>query len=138
MLCCVGFVLCCVGFAHCDAGVEPTAAQIPYLASIGNHDPPADFAARFSFPGGGAATGNRRWSIDVGPVHLVAVDTELVWGGLSQDVLDQYAWLESDLTRADANRAAVPWIVVHGHRPMCVITVLCIAEDSLAPLMNSS
>jgi len=30
----------------------------------------------------------------------------------------QYKWLAADLAKADSNRAAVPWIVFTGHRPM--------------------
>ena len=30
----------------------------------------------------------------------------------------QYHWLAADLAKANANRAAVPWVVIFGHRPM--------------------
>ena len=36
------------------------------------------------------------------------------WDGVS--VASQFEWLEKDLTKANANRAAVPWIVLQGHR----------------------
>jgi hypothetical protein len=31
---------------------------------------------------------------------------------------DQITWLQNDLKQAAANRDAVPWIIVGGHRPM--------------------
>lgn len=36
----------------------------------------------------------------------------------------QYDWLEADLRRANANRAARPWIVVLFHKPLYCFNVL--------------
>jgi hypothetical protein len=52
-------------------------------------------------------------------VHYIAVSTELyfgVKGGADGTLEKQFAWIEQDLIKAQANRANVPWIVVHGHR----------------------
>ena len=106
----------------------------------GNHEVAANFSAfreRFrgmpgapasalaAAPPGGAAS-PLYWSLDVGPVHLVSYNTEVYfWPALYgvASAAAQHAWLERDLAAADANRAAVPWVVVMGHRPMyCVAT----------------
>lgn len=62
----------------------------------------------------------RYFSWDEGLVHYVAISTELYSEagsvGTGVDVLSQHRWLTEDLARANANRAKVPWIVVHGHR----------------------
>mmetsp|Transcript_30174 Transcript_30174/g.79240 ORF Transcript_30174/g.79240 Transcript_30174/m.79240 type:complete len:439 (-) Transcript_30174:730-2046(-) len=109
-------------------GVEPVAAQVPYMASHGNHDGLPDFAARFAFPAENR-TDNLFYSVDVGPVHLVAYDSEMVWGGYTPALRAQYAWLAADLARADANRAAVPFVVVHAHRPMYCSYSRCVYAD---------
>lgn len=76
--------------------------------------------------GAGAASGSNTsffYSFDLGLVHYVAIDTELyayqkqTSASLSPvTVADQLAWLERDLAQADANRAAVPWVVAFGHK----------------------
>ena len=67
------------------------------------------------------------YSFDVGLVHFVAIDTETSYPNAPEGELsfwhagpfgNQLEWLENDITKADANRAAVPWVVVIGHRPM--------------------
>lgn len=57
------------------------------------------------------------YSVDIGPVHLVVVDDAWV-GDEAGD--PEYAgilgaWLDADLTAANANRANVPWIVTMHH-----------------------
>lgn len=62
-------------------------------------------------------------SLDIGPVHLISLDTEMYF---YQDpshynisnVGQQWNWLIADLERATKNRDAVPWIVAFGHRPL--------------------
>jgi hypothetical protein len=47
------------------------------------------------------------------------MSTELyfnVHGGDAATMKTQWEWMEADLKKAQANRANVPWIVVHGHR----------------------
>jgi hypothetical protein len=61
------------------------------------------------------------YSFDVGPVHVVVVDdawaispsTDPDGSGTYAGVLT--AWLDADLTAANANRAKVPWIVTMHH-----------------------
>jgi acid phosphatase type 7 len=106
--------------------IQPIAAYVPYMVSPGNHERAYNFShykARFRMPGVGAETEtqNHYYSLDIGPVHLVAWNSEVFFWGEYFDaayVNKMYDWLEADLAAANANRAKTPWIVVHGHRPM--------------------
>ena len=107
--------------------VQPIAAYVPYMTSAGNHERAYNFshyAARFNMPGNGRVTDNHYYSFDVGPVHVVAYNSEaFFWPEhFNLDYMRRmYRWLEDDLRAANQNREAVPWIVVHAHRPMyCV------------------
>jgi len=64
---------------------------------------------------------SRYFSLDFGLVHLVALDMNMYFG------VDpcgepcrkaQLAWLEEDLQMANANREAVPWVLVFSHYPL--------------------
>lgn len=77
---------------------------------IGNHDNAtsqgAPYLHAFDLPDNGVAGERERfYSIDWGPVHLVALDTERMNEA-------QAAWLDQDLTANDR-----PWVVVALHRP---------------------
>ena len=52
--------------------------------------------------------------------HLVALDLNIYWEQLSEQAYReaQLRWLELDLSAANRNRQAVPWIVVMGHIPL--------------------
>ena len=110
--------------------IEPVSAYLPYMVSPGNHEESYNFShfkARFDMPGEQArATDNHYYSFDMGPAHIVAYNTEAFFWPQHFDVeymRRMYKWLEEDLARANANRQAVPWIIVHGHRPMyCVVS----------------
>ena len=110
------------------------------------------FRNRFAGMPGSAASESLYWSADIGPLHLVSYNTEVYFvRALVMDIAllpacansralsislpqwpkhfgyehaaQQHAWLAADLAAADANRDAVPWVVVTGHRPMyCVAT----------------
>jgi hypothetical protein len=56
-------------------------------------------------------------SFDVGPVHIVVIDDQyIVTPNLDPAFKDVFAaWLEADLTAANANRAKVPWIIALHH-----------------------
>jgi hypothetical protein len=113
--------------------IEPIAAQVPYMVSVGNHENSpealASYTERFrhvpSNSGlikstNGVAPNNWWYSWDSGLVHYVAISTELYFGiksvGDSNTCAKQLEWIKADLAKANANRANVPWIVVHGHR----------------------
>ena len=111
------------------ADVEPVAARVPYMTSQGNHERAYNFshyAERFTMPGAGVSNGNAYYSFDVGPAHVVAFNAEAFFWPEYFDAAyarRMYEWLVRDLRAANANRGNVPWILVHGHRPMyCVDT----------------
>ena len=70
------------------------------------------------------------YSIDIGPVHFIALNTEVFYT-LTDQQEKQLKWLHDDLQRVNSQRDEHPWIVVLGHRPMyCSHTD---AEDELGP-----
>jgi len=104
--------------------IQPIAAYLPYMTCPGNHENADDFhqyRARFSMPGYNA-TQSLYHSFDIGPVHFVAVSTEVYYYGpnILLRVMKQYQWLKQDLewASAPANRTLRPWILLFGHRPM--------------------
>ena len=103
------------------AKMEPIAAYVPWMTSAGNHEASRNFthyAERFVMPDS-HKTNNHYYSIDVGPVHLVAYNTEaLFWPGSFgvEYIQRMYDWMDADLASVD--RVKTPWVIVHGHRPM--------------------
>jgi len=104
--------------------IEPVAAYLPYMTCPGNHEHYSDFHQyrnRFSMPDY-ANTENLYFSFNVGPVHFVAVSTEVYYYGpqILSRVVKQWLWLQQDLKEANKpdNRRDRPWIVLFGHRPM--------------------
>jgi hypothetical protein len=77
------------------------------------------------------------YSFDVGPMHIVSLNTETDWNGAEEQGTgdshmnslpagsfgregEYLEWLEADLAKADASRRAGsgrPWLVAGGHRP---------------------
>lgn len=107
--------------------IEPIAAYIPYMTVPGNHENAYNFSHyvnRFTMPGNNA---NLFYSFDLGPAHFIGISnefyffTEFGW----EQIPNQFAWLEKDLKKANANRKKVPWIITMGHRPM-----YCVSADS--------
>jgi len=96
--------------------IEPMVSSLPYLTAPGNHEIHANMSYYKALFGE-----DLFWSIDIGPIHLVSYNTEMYfwpeWYG-AEHAARQHAWLDADLAAADANREAVPWIIVTGHRPM--------------------
>ena len=61
------------------------------------------------------------FSWNIGPAHIVSFDTEIYyWRNTHDNIKRQYDWLEADLKEANLpeNRAARPWIITMGHKPM--------------------
>lgn len=101
-----------------DAGPTVFFALAP-----GNHEnEQARAFAHILMPGAASANAERYSSFDYGPVHLVMIDD---YPGVVSPTIDDSAykaelaaWLEKDLSKADANRANVPWIVTFHHHPI--------------------
>lgn len=68
-----------------------------------------------AFRGGSGTT--RYFSIDIGPIHWVVLDTD-AWSYYRVYNLAraQYVWLTDDLEHV--NRTRTPWVIVVTHRPM--------------------
>ncbi|KAI6192261.1 Purple acid phosphatase [Aphelenchoides bicaudatus] len=112
--------------------IEPVAAYIPYMVSVGNHEYGENFTHsksrailsylvdinRFTMP----HTDHNLWySYDVGDVHFISFSTEVYfwWEQYGTQMLrNQWNWLVEDLRKANENRKNVPWIITLGHRPM--------------------
>ncbi|PVD25438.1 hypothetical protein C0Q70_13094 [Pomacea canaliculata] len=77
---------------------------------------------------GGDGTG-MYFSWDIGPAHIISFNTEVYYNqyATTENIKRQYDWLEADLQKANlpANRAARPWVISMGHKPM-----YCSNEDN--------
>jgi len=104
--------------------IQPISAYVPYMVCLGNHESAYNFSHytnRFSGITGSESGSNTNWwfSYDISYVHFVAVSSELYYHPeLAEQLSAQYAWLDQDLAKANANRHDVPFIIVYGHRPM--------------------
>ncbi|XP_070488858.1 acid phosphatase type 7 isoform X1 [Equus przewalskii] len=100
--------------------IEPVAASLPYMTCPGNHEERYNFSnykARFNMPGDSEGLW---YSWDLGPAHIISFSTEVYFFlHYGRHLVErQFHWLESDLQKANQNRAARPWIITMGHRPM--------------------
>lgn len=121
-----------------------TLGQQMMVMVAGNHEnDAARFFGAFAVPGTGAFAESFA-SFDVGNAHFVVFDDQapaLIPDG--DQAKATIAFLESDLSRADANRAKVPFVVVVHHRGL--YTTSNHADDSdvldlraiLAPLYDA-
>ncbi|XP_025105801.1 acid phosphatase type 7-like [Pomacea canaliculata] len=110
--------------------IEAIAAYVPYMTCVGNHESAYNFSNyrnRFTMPGGDGT--NMYFSWNIGPAHIISFNTEVYYSrhATTENIKRQYDWLEADLQEANqpANRAARPWIITMGHRPM-----YCSNDDS--------
>ncbi|XP_067099951.1 acid phosphatase type 7 isoform X1 [Osmerus mordax] len=102
--------------------IQSIAAYLPYMTCPGNHESSYNFSNyrnRFSMPG---QTESLWYSWNIGPAHIISLSTEVYFYlSYGQELIfRQYAWLKMDLEEANKpeNRAARPWIITMGHRPM--------------------
>jgi hypothetical protein len=99
-----------------DAGGFVTLGQQMIVPIAGNHENEASqFYGNWAIPGDGDYAETYA-SFDVGNTHFVMVDDYFVANALTEIATAQLAWLESDLSHANANRASVPFIAVLSHR----------------------
>ena len=148
--------------------IEPIAAYVPYMVSAGNHERAYNFShykARFRMPSGrgGAAfdanaaathasspsvrdsqnvqpsSDNQYYSFDLGPVHVVAWNSEAFFQPKYFDA--NYArrmvdWLAKDLR--SVNRSKTPWIAAHAHRPMyCAASLESVSDRTFLSSRDS-
>eukprot|EP00055_Hartaetosiga_balthica_P000109 m.135683 g.135683 ORF g.135683 m.135683 type:complete len:293 (+) comp10138_c0_seq1:561-1439(+) len=103
---------------------EPVFANQPLMILPGNHEveyntPPATqtsflaYQKRFLMPSeaSGANDGNLYYSFDVGPAHIIMLNSYMEFGPDSA----QYKWLEADLAKVD--RKVTPWLIANMHAP---------------------
>ena len=102
------------------ARIQRLAASTPYITTPGNHEIEdnsfSHYRGRFTTPGMWEEGGRMYYSLNLGLIHFVSYDTEMLFSHPEQ-VTAQVQWLEADLTAANARRTERPWIVAFGHRP---------------------
>lgn len=107
--------------------MDPGVSRVPYMVCPGNHEHYYNFTAyrtRFDMPGPHREDPDRRnlWgSYDIGGVHFISFSTEHLKSPFVDEQLD---FLRADLTKANANRDTVPWIIAYAHKPL-----YCSTED---------
>jgi hypothetical protein len=101
---------------------EDVAPTTFFALAPGNHEnEQPQFFAHALMPGAASKNAERYSSFDYGPVHVVMIDDYP--GVVAKSVDDTghraelLAWLDADLTKANANRAKVPFIVTFHHHP---------------------
>lgn len=133
-----------------DAYPELLAARSPWPI-LGNHDMKSiqdgagPYFDVFELPtegeAGGAPSGTERYyAFEIGPVHVVALDTA-TYAAADKEMLE---WLREDLAAVD--RAKTPWLVVVAHHPPYsagwrrsddpVQTRLASMRDTVAPILE--
>lgn len=104
--------------------MEPAVRAVPYMVAPGPNEQEDDtykhYLERFSMPfQEWPMSRSQMWySIDVGPVHIISLSTEVFYTNGGQYKTLQHDWLIRDIKLANNNREKVPWIVAFGHRPM--------------------
>jgi len=104
-----------------DDGSLLTLGQVLTLSANGNHDNRSSlFFGNLVLPQDNkdyAKLGELIYSVDVGPVHIAVIDDYFLVSSTAEDADKEAvaAWLDADLSAANANRANVPWIVTLHH-----------------------
>ena len=122
-----------------NAGQFLTLGEVMFLPVAGNHeyilDNTADhFSSAFAIPGTGAY-GKTFGSYNIGNAHFVYLDDTAIsaaTAGTDSPQADaQLAWLNSDLTAANADRTKHPFIFVYSHRGMFSTSMHAVDPDVL-------
>ena len=104
-----------------DSAGKPSALpQLLTLATHGNHENHGTmFFSSVTLPQDVAKYPNWAelfYSVDVGPAHIVVLDDYFIGTTPNPDYQAALSeWLEADLSAADKNRVAVPWVIVNHH-----------------------
>lgn len=100
-----------------DASKFLTLGQQMILPVAGNHEnSSAQFYGNFALPGTGQFS-EQFFSFDIGSAHVVMFDDQEVATDPSSAVAQAaLAFIDSDLTKAEANRTNVPFLVAVHHR----------------------
>eukprot|EP01139_Manchomonas_bermudensis_P018992 Amastigsp_a676288_29.p1 type:complete len:534 gc:universal Amastigsp_a676288_29:310-1911(+) len=112
--------------------IEPIAAYVPYVVSVGNHDCPFEFAsirARFYNPFDGLSEpSNLYWSVQYRYVHLLVFATDATPGDSTTQFAPgtpQFDWIVADLSAYNTtvapalHSAGLPSLLfLSGHRPL--------------------
>jgi hypothetical protein len=120
-----------------DATKFLTLGQQMILPIAGNHENEASqFYANFAIPGDGPYA-EQFASFDVGNTHIVLFDDQPVAaalaGGQQSDASSaELAWLDKDLSLANADRTAHPFLVVVSHRGLFSTSNHAVDGDVLA------
>jgi acid phosphatase type 7 len=101
---------------------QPVAANYPYMTLPGNHEEANNFThykERFYMPVNEANQGTGYfYSFDMGPAHIVMMNTECYWYYSNITQVTQMNWLLDDLEKANQNRELRPWLIVLSHHPL--------------------
>jgi acid phosphatase type 7 len=95
---------------------EPGFARIPSILTMGNHDADeidgdgAIYNQLYALPSNAATGTEDYYSIDVGPIHFVSLNTQFDEPG-SSEWTDMLAWLDADLAASQQ-----PWTMVFFHK----------------------
>ena len=102
--------------------VQDVAANFAYMTLPGNHETHNNFTQyknRFNMPFNDAANGTSYfYSFDMGPAHIVMMNTECYFYYSNITQVTQMNWLLDDLNKANANRQLRPWLIVLSHHPL--------------------
>ena len=112
--------------------LEGAAALYPLHVAPGNHESHNNFSQYSARYAGIAANAGHLsgsdsaifYSLDIGLAHFIFFSTEVYWAQ-PEVVARQAAWMAADLARANANRAAVPWIIAIAHKAWMMDTTWC-------------
>ena len=102
---------------------EPLSSSVPYMVLPGNHEAYWNFShfrALYSMPRW-PVTENLHYSFDIGPIHIVSINTEVFYwpDSFSESHIERmFQWFEKDLRLVRQNSKQKKWIIVMGHRPM--------------------
>ncbi|CAJ1400207.1 unnamed protein product [Effrenium voratum] len=112
--------------------LQPLASQVPYMTLPGDRDDLGIYKRLFQM----SASSDPWYSFKAGHAKVVMLWTDALvdLGHFQQAAASrQLAWLEEELKTAEEERAARPWLIVAGHRPLycSMVRPTCSSEAAL-------